>query len=345
MFEPQKTAAKEAFAMWWAYHKKWGTRWFQAVLPRAREHMVGACAASIGAIVGWRYLHLTKSQAWSAVIIGVAGYGVIMLVYSVLVALFQSSRIDHEQENEIATLAQQVEIKTQDWISVKEETLAEMREHCKTQKELVDALAELGKARTTAANNSNAFHEQYAEVNRLRGELAEWRDVNVKDTDPQIYAEFNDDRGRTPKKESELYITLVNRGQSEALNVCIDPLSVAGHIINFRCLAYSISPNRSTFRYPDITTNENESADYYHQDIFGLLWSEYSSLGDLTIPELVLTLTINYQDKARNLYQATCDLVFDPSAHLRVRTGGQNGSIKVAYTQNHKFTKLAIAAK
>jgi hypothetical protein len=177
-----------------------------------------------------------------------------------------------------------------------------------------------------------------------RDEINKRREVtNISDSDPQVYAEFNDDRGRTANRESQTYITLVNRGQSEALNVCIDPISVAGHLINFPKLAYAIAPNRSKHRYPDIMTSDNKSADYYHQDLFGLFWSQYDSLGDMSIPELVLPLTINYQDIARNLYEAKCDLVFDPSAHFRVRTSGQDENIRVITARNHRFRRIALA--
>lgn len=168
-------------------------------------------------------------------------------------------------------------------------------------------------------------------------------DTNIKDSDPQVYAEFNDERGCTSNRESQAYITLVNRGQSKALNICIDPISVAGHLINFPKLAYAIAPNRSKHLYPDIATSDNKSADYYHQDLFYLFWAQYNSLGDMSIPNLVLPLTINYQDITRNLYEVECDLVFDPSAHLRVRTSGQDGNIRVITTRNHRFRKIALA--
>jgi len=207
----------------------------------------------------------------------------------------------------------------------------------------VEALAELGRARTEAANNSDAFHKQYAETNRLQGELAKWRNVEVKDTDPQIYAEFCDDRGATPNKESQAYIGLINRGGSDALNVCISAILLKDTIINFPRLAYLISPGQAKYRYPDITTSDNKTPN--HTDVFSHIAYEYITYHGLSAPELSLPLSVTYQDAERNLYEARCELVFDPAAHSRVRTHGQNGSFVVLKTQNHEFKKLALAVK
>lgn len=177
-----------------------------------------------------------------------------------------------------------------------------------------------------------------------RDELAKWQDLSVKDCDPQVYAEFCDDRGMTPNKESEAYITLINRGGSDALNVCIDPIRLKTHIFNFPRLAYLIARGRAKHRYPDVTTSENKTP--HHTDVFSHLASEFLSLGDwLSIPELVLPLTVNYQDAARNLYEARCELVFNPAAHARVRTQGQDGNTVVVSTRRHEFRKLALATK
>ena len=163
----------------------------------------------------------------------------------------------------------------------------------------------------------------------------------IADNDPRIHAEFSDDRGATVGVQNEGYITLVNRGGSDALNVCIEPIKLKEHVIKFPQLAYSISPGQAKHRYPDITTNENRTAQ--NTDLFLLLFMEYTSLGDNSIHELALPLVVTYQDVAHNLYEGRCELVFNLSAHLRVRQRGQNGSIAVVTTRNHKFKKLAVA--
>jgi hypothetical protein len=120
----------------------------------------------------------------------------------------------------------------------------------------------------------------------VRDELAKSRqDVSVKDSDPQVYAEFCDDRGATANKESQAYITLVNRGGSDALNVCIEPIRLKRHIIKFPRLAYSIEPGKARHRYPDVTTSDNKTS--HDADIFYLLFLEYDSLGDGSIHEMV----------------------------------------------------------
>src|SRR5262249_32755503 len=130
-------------------------------------------------------------------------------------------------------------------------------------------------------------------------------------------------------------------GGSDALNVCIDPIRLKTHIFNFPKLAYLIAPGKAKHRYPDIITSENKTPQ--HVDVFSHLASEYLSLDDLSLPELVLPLTITYQDLAHNLYEARCELVFDPAGHSRVRMQGQHGGIAVVSTRKHQFKKLAIA--
>ena len=181
-----------------------------------------------------------------------------------------------------------------------------------------------------------------AEVNRLQGELAKWQDVSVNGSDPQVYAEFCDDRGATPNKERQAYITLFNRGGSDALNVCIDPIHLKDHVINFPKLAYAIEAGKARHRYPDITTSDNKTP--HHTSVFSHVAYDDVKYHELSEPEMALPFTVTYQDAAHNLYEARCELVFDPAAHSRVMTQGQNGSFVVLKTRNHQFRKIALAA-
>jgi hypothetical protein len=169
------------------------------------------------------------------------------------------------------------------------------------------------------------------------------QNANVTNSDPLVYAEFCDDRGLTPNKESQAYLTLFNRGGSDALNACIEPLRLSDHIINFPKLAYLIEPGKAKHRYPEVTTSDNRAP--HHIDVFSHIAHEYMAVYGLSVPEMALPLAVTYQDAAHNLYEARCELVFDPAAHSRVRMQGQNGGLVVLRTRNHQFRKLALAVK
>jgi hypothetical protein len=168
------------FRMWWSYHRKWAWNWLQAVRPSARENFLGVVAGIIAAMVGWRSGYIAHDKLWSAIVIGAAGYGVIFFCYSIAAALFTSSKIDHGQVSEIEKLTNEVAIKTGEYISAKQEALDVHTKDLRTQEQLVKALHELAQAEKTISDSSNAFHEQYAEVVRLRGEVA------AKDKDHEL---------------------------------------------------------------------------------------------------------------------------------------------------------------
>jgi hypothetical protein len=160
------------FRMWWSYHRKWGWSWLQAVRPSVRENILGVAAGIIAAIVGWRYGYIAHDKLWSAILIGAAGYGVIFFCYSIAAALLTSSKIDHGQVVEIEKFKNEVAIKASEYIAAKQEALDAHRENVGTHEQLVKALHELAQAEKTISNSSDAFHQQYAEMVRLQGELA-----------------------------------------------------------------------------------------------------------------------------------------------------------------------------
>jgi hypothetical protein len=142
--------------------------------------VLGAGAGIIGAIIGGHYGFIAKEKLLSAVIIGAVGYAVIMLCYSISAALVTSSKIDHEQISKIEKLQGEISIKTHDVITAKEESIENLKKATLSQQQLVDTLQKLSAEKKRTEDNSKAFHEQYAEVNRLQGELA------AKDKDREL---------------------------------------------------------------------------------------------------------------------------------------------------------------
>lgn len=341
--------------MWWSYHREWFRVWWDAVkVGKARDLILSLLGSGIGVIYGYFRGWITKERFLEFLLVAVMGYVALLLLTWLWHGLFTASQI-YKQVGQSKTdsdqLAQKwaaeyqrcVEQKQSEFIAAKRELHEAHKETLKLRQELMSAGQSLIDAKSKAEANSQAFHEQFAETNRLQRELAKYQDTSVADSDPQIYAEFRDDRGFTSNRESEAYIELVNRGGSHALNVCIDSIRLKTHVISFPLLAYLIAPGRATHRYPDVTTIDDRAP--HHVDVFSHICSEFLSLEDwLSMPELVLPLTVTYQDAARNLYEARCELVFDPAAHERVRTQGQNGSIVVVSTRDHQFRKLAVSA-
>jgi len=135
-----------------------------------------------------------------------------------------------------------------------------------------------------------------------------------------------------------------NRGRGEALNIVLEPIELGGKIVQFtrHRIAAALLPKKGAFFYPDVVTKENHSVPESSRDLFHLFCLDYISLGDSTIIEATTSLVATYQDKARNLFEVTCELVFDPAAHADVRMGNR-GPRPVICTRNHKFRKVAKA--
>lgn len=176
-------------------------------------------------------------------------------------------------------------------------------------------------------------------------QLARFKDQSVSDSDPYIYLEFVDARATTmsDKKENQAYFTLVNRGGSEARNVVLESIEMDGNTVQFtrHKVAASLLPKREAYFHPDVT-KDNKSVNGWDNDLFSLFYQDYLALGDRTICEAAKVITATYQDSTRNLFEVSCELVLDPSAHLNVRQGNR-GASPVIYTRNHRFRKIARA--
>jgi hypothetical protein len=167
---------------------------------------------------------------------------------------------------------------------------------------------------------------------------------SVSDSDPLVYPEFTDARSNTgsDKKENQSYLTLVNRGKAEARNIIVESIEMDGKIVQFtrHRIAASLLPKREAYFYPDVVTKDNRSVAEQSKDMFGMFCRDYLALGDSTICEATKVVVATYQDSARNLFEVTCELVFDPSAHAAVRIGNR-GPSPVIFTRNHSFRKIA----
>lgn len=183
---------KSTFRSWWSYHRKWGLRWLHAVRPTARENIVGALAGIIAAVVGWHYGYIAHNKLWQGLVLGAAGYGVIFLFYSIGAALVTSSRIDHEQEHEIESLRNDVNSRTEELLAAKQDALDATKKDVQTHNELVTALQEVANQKQIAANNSDAFHAEYAKNSALRQELERFKSNRLKEEWKNLESKFQD---------------------------------------------------------------------------------------------------------------------------------------------------------
>lgn len=179
-----------------------------------------------------------------------------------------------------------------------------------------------------------------------REKIAElWSDA-VLDSDPLVYPQFIDDRPNgSDRRELQAYFALVNRGNSEARNMVLDPIEMHGKIVQFtrQRMTAPLLPKREAYFYPDVVTKENKSVSTgWDQDLFHLFYMDYHALNDPTLIEAATAVRATYQDSAHNLYEVTCELVLDPAAHNAVRIGNR-GASPVIFTRNHKFRKIARA--
>jgi hypothetical protein len=169
--------------------------------------------------------------------------------------------------------------------------------------------------------------------------------LSMSDSDPRVYPQFVDARmNGSDKRELQAYFTLINRSESEARNIILEPIEMNGKIIQFtrHRLAAPLLPNREVCFYPDVVTTDNKSVTDRERDLFHIFCLDYIALGDSTICEATKPVRATYQDSARNLFEVTCELVFDPSAHNDVRMGNR-GPNPAIFTRNHRFRKVAIA--
>jgi len=188
------------------------------------------------------------------------------------------------------------------------------------------------------ADSANRNLEYRAKIASLLSDL-------VLDSDPKVYPQFVDDRPNgSDRRELQAYFTIVNRSDSEARNIVLDPIEMHGKVVQFtrHRLAAPLLPYREVSFFPDVVTKDNESTAGWGQDLFHLFYMDYTNLGDATICEATKSVRATYQDSLQNLFEVTCELVFDPSAHNSVRIGNR-GPNPAIFTRNHKFRKIARA--
>lgn len=167
----------------------------------------------------------------------------------------------------------------------------------------------------------------------------------MSDSDPRVYLQFVDARmSGSDKRELQAYFTLINRSESEARNIILEPIEMDGKSVQFtrHRLAAPLLPSREVCFYPDVVTTDNKSVTDRERDLFHIFCLDYVALGDSTICEAKKPVRATYQDSVQNLFEVTCELVFDPSAHNDVRMGNR-GPNPAIFTRNHRFRKVAIA--
>jgi len=167
--------------------------------------------------------------------------------------------------------------------------------------------------------------------------------ATLTESDPNIYIEFQDNRGPNTSPETQPRFMLVNRGTyGNANTVCLERIRLRQHWIAFPQIPYSVAPYTSADTYPHIESLDHKRAD--PEDFFDLLWKEYESRRIPNLHELALDLVATYQDDRRNLFETKCQLVFDPSAHAKTRAHhGQVGAIQVVSIRNPKLRKISAA--
>ncbi len=90
--EPAESKQPNAMRMWWEYRKLWFLEWLRAIHPSARENMLAGAGTTIGVIIGIK-VGLYQQHKLLLLLCGVAGYGVIFLVYSIVHASTTSAKL------------------------------------------------------------------------------------------------------------------------------------------------------------------------------------------------------------------------------------------------------------
>lgn len=203
------------------------------------------------------------------------------------------------------------------------------------------------KARINSLKECKANLAESANRNlEYRAQLAEYKSELLSDSDPHVYPQFIDDRRNgSDRRELQAYFAIVNRSDSGARNIVLDSIELHGKIVQFsrQRMTASLLPKQEAYFYPDVVTKENMSVSAgWDQDLFHLFYMDYHALNDPTLCEATTVVRATYQDSAHNLFEVTCELVLDPSAHNDVRRGNR-GPNPVIFTRNFKFRKLARA--
>jgi hypothetical protein len=287
--------------VWWSYHKKWGSRWWLAVRPNTRENGIGAAAAIVGAAVGWNWGFISKEKILSAIIVGVAGYGIIFLLYSLKAALFTSSKIDHEQQEKIN----------------------------KNEIELADAVrGELEPKKRELEDASTRL----ASLNKKLRECEEKRQM------PRPYLDVADSADSMFIRTS---FVLTNRGGDVAHNVRILPLTINHKTVTFEMIsALPINSEKSTIAFIDnsgVMQQHDILSLMVHE--WDAAFSG-GGLASLEVDEWPKELKITYEDFTGKKFEATLDLVVFPIQKTladKHRSDWPNREYKVVEVRNIKF--------
>jgi len=183
----------------------------------------------------------------------------------------------------------------------------------------------------------------YDEANKDRSEAANRVleleraiEPTLKDSDPRIEIEFRDERHR---QGEDAYLTPVNRGQTPAKFVCLEPIPLREHTVSFPTFGYYLAPVRHENMRPVVSRNDggiDKNADF-----LAALYSEYEHLKDPPF-ELIEPVIATYQDQVGNLFQTRCELVFNPSDYVDFTNFGKR-HLKVIEIRNHTFKRKAAA--
>lgn len=171
---------QNSLRMWWEYHIAWYREWWSAVKAgKTQDLFLSLAGSGIGVLYGWMRGWITREHFGEFMLVAIGGYLALLLLTWAWHGAFTASRIYAQQEKvkrssiELEqSLHDDISIKTQEVITAKEESIANLEKATIAQQKLVNTFHELSAEKKRAEDNSKAFHEQFAENSRLRSELA-----------------------------------------------------------------------------------------------------------------------------------------------------------------------------
>jgi hypothetical protein len=165
-------------------------------------------------------------------------------------------------------------------------------------------------------------------------------DTVLKDSDPQLELKFVDLRTQTGSND-QVCFHLINHGKrSPAKFACIEDFKIGGYCVAFRSFPPPIAP----FGNYDSIDNlyiSNPDGKPCGKNIFSVFHDAWDALKNPNLYALPVPLTFTYQDDARNLFEARCDLVYYPVEHGNRVLGKDAKAIEVT---NIKLRKVAAAS-
>ncbi|MGO9084171.1 MAG: hypothetical protein ACLQBK_03015 [Candidatus Sulfotelmatobacter sp.] len=162
----------------------------------------------------------------------------------------------------------------------------------------------------------------------------------VKESDPQLEIKFADLRGKTMSKD-QVCFDLINRGKRSSANfACIEDFYIGGYRVAFRNFPPPIRPFGNHDSITPVYIN-NPDGTLSEKDIFGVFYDAWGALKNPKLYDLPIPIKATYQDDARNLFEARCDLVYYPGEHINSAHGK---SAKIIEVKNIKLRKVAAAS-